>query len=234
MSNAWRPFLVGAIGLVLSIGSVGSASATILNFDDLSSSFTAPSPPPYNGFDFTNFYAWDGGSTANYANGVVSSPNFIFSGGQENPPPASPVDIVGTIAADSGTFTFNSVYMTYAYYPGLQVIVDAYNGASLVDTQTVTMNDSNPGPATKFTFDWTNLTSITFQGVAGSGTSDPYSCGTFNCTQFTLDNLEVNDPVPGATPLPATLPLFATGLGALGLLGWRKKRKAAPAPAAAA
>jgi len=27
-----------------------------------------------------------------------------------------------------------------------------------------------------------------------------------------------------ATPLPGTLPLFATGLGALGLLGWRRKR----------
>ena len=33
------------------------------------------------------------------------------------------------------------------------------------------------------------------------------------------------DPVP----LPAGLPLFATGLGALGLLGWRRKRKAASA-----
>src|SRR5262249_43537345 len=29
------------------------------------------------------------------------------------------------------------------------------------------------------------------------------------------------------TPLPTALPLFATGLGALGLLGWRRKRKAA-------
>jgi len=27
------------------------------------------------------------------------------------------------------------------------------------------------------------------------------------------------------TPLPAALPLFATGLGAMGLLGWRRKRK---------
>ena len=27
------------------------------------------------------------------------------------------------------------------------------------------------------------------------------------------------------TPLPATLPLLATGLGGLGLLGWRRKRK---------
>ena len=36
----------------------------------------------------------------------------------------------------------------------------------------------------------------------------------------------------GETPLPAALPLFATGLGALGLLGWRRKRKAAAALAA--
>ena len=30
-----------------------------------------------------------------------------------------------------------------------------------------------------------------------------------------------------STPLPATLPLFATGLSLMGLLGWRRKRKAA-------
>jgi len=30
----------------------------------------------------------------------------------------------------------------------------------------------------------------------------------------------------GVVPLPGALPLFATGLGALGLLGWRRKRKA--------
>jgi hypothetical protein len=29
-----------------------------------------------------------------------------------------------------------------------------------------------------------------------------------------------------ATPLPSTLSLFATGLGLLGLLGWRRKRRA--------
>ena len=36
---------------------------------------------------------------------------------------------------------------------------------------------------------------------------------------------DVSDPI--LTPLPAALPLFATGLGALGLLGWRRKKKAA-------
>ncbi len=37
---------------------------------------------------------------------------------------------------------------------------------------------------------------------------------------------------PASTPVPAALPLFATGLGALGLLGWRRKRKNAALAAA--
>jgi hypothetical protein len=36
------------------------------------------------------------------------------------------------------------------------------------------------------------------------------------------------DGTPVNTPLPAALPLFATGLGGLGLLGWRRKRKVQP------
>jgi hypothetical protein len=41
--------------------------------------------------------------------------------------------------------------------------------------------------------------------------------------EFRLDP-PAADP-PSGTPLPAALPLFATGIGALGLLGWRRKRK---------
>jgi hypothetical protein len=39
----------------------------------------------------------------------------------------------------------------------------------------------------------------------------------------------VSAPSVSATPLPAALPLYATGLGALALLRWRKKRKASSA-----
>ena len=44
---------------------------------------------------------------------------------------------------------------------------------------------------------------------------------TGNTPNVLLHELDVT-----ATPLPATLPLLATGFGAMGLLGWRRKRKA--------
>jgi hypothetical protein len=50
--------------------------------------------------------------------------------------------------------------------------------------------------------------------IVGGGATAP----TFNAA-FSLEG--------SAVPLPSALPLFATGLGALGLLGWRRKRKAA-------
>jgi hypothetical protein len=56
-------------------------------------------------------------------------------------------------------------------------------------------------------------------GMAGFSQTD-------TLIQFT-GSLEV-----AQTPLPAALPLFATGLGALGLLGWRRKRKTSAAIAA--
>lgn len=50
-----------------------------------------------------------------------------------------------------------------------------------------------------------------------------------NIPGLTLDISPGLDNVVGtaatATPLPAALPLFATGLGAFGLLGWRRKKK---------
>ena len=46
---------------------------------------------------------------------------------------------------------------------------------------------------------------------------------------FLLDNTAVNT---SATPLPAALPLFATGLGAMGFLARRRKRKSGAAIAA--
>jgi hypothetical protein len=41
-----------------------------------------------------------------------------------------------------------------------------------------------------------------------------------------LNEYQFGFEVRAATPLPAALPLFATGIGGLGLFGWRRKRRA--------
>ncbi len=71
---------------------------------------------------------------------------------------------------------------------------------------------------------------ISFSGnfVPYQGSSETY----FNNGEmydFYISQIEAA-PV-NTTPLPAALPLFATGLAALGLLGWRRKRKNALAAA---
>ena len=52
----------------------------------------------------------------------------------------------------------------------------------------------------------------------------------FLLVRFATNNVSFDVSASSATfeavPLPGSLPLFASGLGALGLLGWRRKRKA--------
>ena len=43
---------------------------------------------------------------------------------------------------------------------------------------------------------------------------------------FTAGYWTASIPTVSTTPLPAALPLFATGLGGLGFLSWRRKKKA--------
>jgi hypothetical protein len=58
----------------------------------------------------------------------------------------------------------------------------------------------------------------------------PSTLRKWSTANYKGDNNQGNDNDQGNTdpvaPLPAALPLFATGIGGLGLLGWRRKRKA--------
>ena len=56
--------------------------------------------------------------------------------------------------------------------------------------------------------------------------SSPWMSGLFGSASVSTDYANSDFAVFTSTPLPAALPLFAAGLGGLGLLGWRRKRRA--------
>jgi len=90
---------------------------------------------------------------------------------------------------------------------------------ALSDGTTVTQAVNGNHGATFFGFvSTTGITSYTF-----TLTADPPSSVVTDYNGFAIGDAFLGV----ATPLPTALPLFASGLGALGALGWRKRRKAA-------
>jgi hypothetical protein len=71
-----------------------------------------------------------------------------------------------------------------------------------------------------------------YSGVAATaGTLEFFywDSNNYDNTEFVTATLRADVNAGGITPIPGALPLFATGLGALGVLGWRRKRKPARA-----
>jgi hypothetical protein len=85
----------------------------------------------------------------------------------------------------------------------------SYSGVSSVVTALALTYENNVMPGGKWYCPNCTVTLLSSQGDQNLGYALPQGSGNIS-----------------AVPLPATLPLFATGLGALGLLGWRRKRKA--------
>jgi hypothetical protein len=140
---------------------------------------------------------------------------------------------VGSVYQDLGTITATNTLQTVTFQPyfnveisGSTVVVNdsgygsqysgSFNGQYLIDNSVATFPSYALDPSSVLTGGTPNITivgntlEIDFHGL----TFPPGS-------QLVLDFGNVSQ-----TPLPAALPLFATGLGALGLLGWRRKRKA--------
>jgi hypothetical protein len=189
------------------------------DYSSKSGSFTNPLVPnswtPNAGFiDFSSFNAV---TSSNPNSGTYS----LIIGNDDN----QPVPTLSQTLTDVATSTYNgSIWLNYQ-----QDTDSAANFQVLVDGKTV-LNVNGPGPYPSplsstyeeffFTFVGTGSDTLTIEANTNPG-------------NWYVDDISVTAAAVGVTPLPAALPLFATGLGALGLLGWRRTRKNAAAVAAA-
>ena len=199
------------------------ASSITINFDDLDASsgdIILDSLNPYHGFDWTNFSVYT--STPGFPgfnNGIVSAPNAAYTGGQVLSTTVLPV--VGKVTATT-PFDFVSAYVGSGYYNGLDVTVEGLLNGTTVFSKTVTVNTQG---AQLFNFGFSGINELELFASQTPSTTDPFNCGAFNCTQFTLDNM-VFAPATGPPPRvpePSTGSILCIGaLALLTALRWRK------------
>jgi hypothetical protein len=135
--------------------------------------------------------------------------------------------LTGTFTVDFTTNTLTATAITVSgnVIPGVDPPVPTLFG---------TPNDLSPNevgaqnPGGQFV-----VVHLVFQDNLGNSpdaiTQVNFTQGSIGLNVMSLTASGTATPETGATPLPAALPLFATGIGGLGLLGWRRKRKQAVA-----
>jgi uncharacterized protein len=122
----------------------------------------------------------------------------------------------GVVALVNGTTSLNCGNPTPCSPSQLAAVIDlvGYGGANLFEGTGPAQSPSSTTAIIRAGGGYTD----TNDNFADFGVGSPDPRNTESALNVTI----------GATPLPAALPLFATGLGAMGLFGWRKKRKPAP------
>jgi len=120
-------------------------------------------------------------------------------------------------------------YIPFSFNPNLQLSIGQYVAFLSISNQPpqtsldFEMPIGKSVPGTEFVF-FNN--GLDFSAL----TTQDWDCSDCSSSVWFNANLTSTSPVSDV-PLPAALPLFATGLGALGLLGWRRKRKIQRSPA---
>ncbi|ABB76080.1 PEP-CTERM protein-sorting domain-containing protein [Nitrosospira multiformis ATCC 25196] len=212
-----------AFTATLLLSQISLASAAIVNFDDLDASggdLVLDTLSPYQGFTWTNFSAYTSiPGFPGFNNGIVSPDNAAYSGGESFGPIVTPV--IGKIEADD-PFDFVSAYLGSGYYDDLSLTVQGRLNGTLLFTTTLTLDTAAP---LFVNFGFTGINELNFFAAATGSTTDPFQCGTVNCTQFTLDNLTFapgsTTPPPNPLPEPSSLALLCLG----GAGAWALRRR---------
>lgn len=168
-----KKFSIVAIGATaIAIGTVGSAHATSVTFDDLpqlryDAKYISNG---YAGFNWSNFAYTTGVKIAvssGYETGTVSGTNVAFNAYGK---PAA-------VSIDSGTFDFNSAYLTSAWNNGNEIAVEGlFNGESKY-SQKVVVNTKKP---IKFDFNFLGINQLKFSS---------------SLAHFVMDNFTFNEPL---------------------------------------
>jgi hypothetical protein len=196
--------LPATLALSLLLVNASPSSGAAITFDDLPQTFDSALASPYQGFDWQNFRYYSFTANAGFPtwqNGIVSQPNAAYSGGE-----IGTTQIIGTISSAT-PFDFVSAYLGSPNYATMNLTVQGLQGSTVAFSQVVSVNNNGADP---FTFNFINIDSLRLFGSDTAG--DP--CGTFNCSQFTVDNLQFA-PANSTIPEPATLLLVGGGLVAL-------------------
>lgn len=163
----------------------------VITFDDLPARSSGQIPNGYSnlnwssGFTFFDPLSYFGSSPNGYSAGVITGPNIAYD---SNAGSGNSISF-----SNPAPFTFNSVFLTAAWYDNLQVTVTGFQGGIPVtgDNRTVTLSATTP---TLFAFNWTNVDRISFTPFGGTQHVGYAGSGVF----FLMDNLDVvTTPEPG-------------------------------------
>jgi hypothetical protein len=205
---------------LLAAAIVSPAEAATMTYISDTAYFAAAGPQSFQ--DFDNPISSIPGTSVRYPNLVVScsgstlcsSPFF----GTSSTTSITGLSIFFT-SSSVVTFTFDSPIHSFGIYiAGL--------GTLAPGSTTFSISNSNGFSANLYTDYGGTTTSFDTPLFAGLISDDRFTSVSLAGTELG-DGIFLDDLYYGhAAPLPAALPLFATGLGGLGLLGWYRKRKA--------
>lgn len=220
-----RSLLTGAVLAAVSFGALPARADTLYQMTfqgvvgngstDVAGFFGIPGAD-LSGDPFTSTYLYD----PTLAGTAMESPDWVYGGSYYG-------NFTQPILAASITInnqTYNVPISSNAYYAEVYLNSDLHNGPAIVA-------DICGGSASCGAPELANY--VYFGGVAPSTLT---SVGTYNWDGtnggyylyagsdfffLTAESIQIAE-----TPLPSAVALFATGLGMLGLLGWRRKRNA--------
>ena len=183
--------------VVLFLANPVSSRPAMINFDDLDASVgdVDLAAQPYYGVTWAGVFAYTSmPGFEGFNQGIVSANNAAYSGGEVLGDRAAP--LIGRITG--ATFDFTSAQIGAGYYDQLDVTVQGLRTGEIAFSKTVTLDTRG---ARLIQFNYSNIDELQFFAITSPNTTDPFACGTFNCTQFTLDDLTFFSPVPELSTL---------------------------------